>query len=150
MIGLFIKSFLGIVVMLTLVGMFFMPMELAIADGHHSKSNKCRIVCKHRNKHGVCLIRKEDCGGSKVEEKKLYAIKPDIDKDEKEKKDEKKEKNKSGKMTCHKDSPPRKSKTKGKHMDEDCCPDPDEWANPRCEYSLKDYSIMLGKPYNQD
>jgi hypothetical protein len=29
---------------------------------------------------------------------------------------------------------PSKSKTKGKHMDEDCCPDPDEWPNPRCAY----------------
>ena len=28
----------------------------------------------------------------------------------------------------------KKSKTKGRHMDEDCCMDPDEWPNPRCQY----------------
>jgi glutaredoxin len=34
----------------------------------------------------------------------------------------------------HKNDHPRKSKTKGPHMDEDCCMDPDEWPNPRCQY----------------
>ncbi|MBM3255979.1 MAG: hypothetical protein FJZ04_00710 [Candidatus Moranbacteria bacterium] len=28
----------------------------------------------------------------------------------------------------------KKSKTKGRHMDEDCCMDPDESPNPRCQY----------------
>jgi len=38
--------------------------------------------------------------------------------------------------TCrHKNDHPRKSKTKKhRHMDEDCCMDPDEWPNPRCQY----------------
>ena len=35
----------------------------------------------------------------------------------------------------HKNDKPRKSKTKKhRHMDEDCCMDPDEWPNPRCQY----------------
>lgn len=36
---------------------------------------------------------------------------------------------------AHKNDHPRKSKTKKhRHMDEDCCMDPDEWPNPRCQY----------------
>lgn len=35
----------------------------------------------------------------------------------------------------HKNDHPRKSRTKKhRHMDEDCCMDPDEWPNPRCQY----------------
>ena len=35
----------------------------------------------------------------------------------------------------HKNDHPRKSRQgKGRHMDEDCCMDPDEWPNPRCAY----------------
>ncbi|MFA5777196.1 MAG: hypothetical protein WC906_02050 [Parcubacteria group bacterium] len=41
---------------------------------------------------------------------------------------------------------PSKSDTKGKHMDEDCCPDPDEWPKPGCVYDAKGYSIMLKGP----
>jgi len=41
---------------------------------------------------------------------------------------------------------PHKSATKGKHRDEDCCPDPDEWPKPGCAYSAHDYSIMLKGP----
>lgn len=29
---------------------------------------------------------------------------------------------------------PHNSPRKGHHMDEDCCMDPDEWPNPRCQY----------------
>ena len=35
---------------------------------------------------------------------------------------------------AHKNDHPRKSKTKGHHMDEDCCMDPDESPDPRCQY----------------
>ncbi len=40
------------------------------------------------------------------------------------------------KATCpNKNDHPRKSRTKKhRHMDEDCCMDPDEWPNPRCQY----------------
>ncbi len=42
---------------------------------------------------------------------------------------------------------PSYSKTKGKHVDEDCCPDPDEWPKPGCIYKPSDYAIMLkGSP----
>ena len=41
---------------------------------------------------------------------------------------------------------PSKSDGKGKHMDEDCCPDPDEWPKPGCVYDAKGYSIMLKGP----
>ncbi|MCX6763717.1 MAG: hypothetical protein NTZ97_03220 [Candidatus Moranbacteria bacterium] len=41
---------------------------------------------------------------------------------------------------------PGKSATKGKHMDEDCCPDPDEWPKPGCVYDAHSYAIMLSGP----
>ena len=42
---------------------------------------------------------------------------------------------------------PSYSKKQGNHIDEDCCPDPDEWPNPRCKYKPSDYDIMLkGSP----
>jgi hypothetical protein len=49
--------------------------------------------------------------------------------------------------TCaHKNDHPSYSDTKGKHMDEDCCPDPDEWPNPRCAYSGGQLGVMKAKP----
>lgn len=52
-----------------------------------------------------------------------------------------------GGIRCpHPERKPRKSKTKGPHMDEDCCPDPDEWPKPGCAYSVADYAIMLAGP----
>src|SRR4030042_5838860 len=48
----------------------------------------------------------------------------------------------TGASCNHKNDHPRKSKTKGKHMDEDCCPDPDEWPNPRCAYSGGGLGLM--------
>ncbi len=44
------------------------------------------------------------------------------------------------------DHPSYSNKGKGKHMDEDCCPDPDEWPNPRCAYSESALGVMLGGP----
>ncbi len=38
---------------------------------------------------------------------------------------------------------PSYSDTKGKHTDEDCCPDPDEWPKPGCVYSPAGYALML-------
>ena len=38
---------------------------------------------------------------------------------------------------------PSKSDRQGKHIDEDCCPDPDEWPNLRCKYKSSDFGIML-------
>lgn len=52
----------------------------------------------------------------------------------------------SGASCNHKNDKPRKSKTKGKHMDEDCCPDPDEWPNPRCAYSGGGLGLMRSGP----
>ncbi|OGI26721.1 MAG: hypothetical protein A2359_03540 [Candidatus Moranbacteria bacterium RIFOXYB1_FULL_43_19] len=52
----------------------------------------------------------------------------------------------SGASCAHKKDKPRYSKNKGKHMDEDCCPDPDEWPNPRCAYSAKGLAIMISPP----
>lgn len=40
-------------------------------------------------------------------------------------------------------SKPTFSATKSKHIDEDCCPDPDEWPNLRCRYKPSDFNIML-------
>lgn len=53
-----------------------------------------------------------------------------------------------GRVSCPEknDGHPSKSSTKGKHMDEDCCPDPDEWPKPGCVYSPHGYSIMLKGP----
>ena len=52
----------------------------------------------------------------------------------------------SGASCAHKKDKPRNSKTKGKHMDEDCCPDPDEWPNPRCAYSSDGLGLMRSGP----
>lgn len=50
----------------------------------------------------------------------------------------------SGGQKCpHPGQKPQKSQAKGKHVDEDCCPDPDEWPNPVCAYKSPDYAIML-------
>jgi hypothetical protein len=44
---------------------------------------------------------------------------------------------------AHPGDKPRKSKQgKGTHMDEDCCPDPDEYPMPGCAYSANDLAIM--------
>lgn len=49
-----------------------------------------------------------------------------------------------GKGRCAKENDhSSKSDTKGKHTDEDCCPDPDEYPNPRCYYSPSGYKLML-------
>jgi hypothetical protein len=44
------------------------------------------------------------------------------------------------------DGNPSKSKTKGKHRDEDCCPDPDEWPKPGCAYSASGLALMMSGP----
>ena len=50
-------------------------------------------------------------------------------------------------ISCPKDTKgAKKSDTKGKHMDEDCCPDPDEWPKPGCRYSAKGLALMLKGP----
>ncbi|MDO9231591.1 MAG: hypothetical protein Q7U36_03905 [bacterium] len=48
------------------------------------------------------------------------------------------------KISCkHPSDNPSKSKTKKhSHMDEDCCPDPDEYPKPGCVYSAKGLSIL--------
>lgn len=127
------KINLNIVIGIVCFCMLFLPNlispEYVDAASHHKK-NKCRIICRHRDKHGVCLIYGQDCGGPKVKATKLYAIKPDD-----QEKDKKKEKNKSEKWTCHhKDLPHVSTTKKHRHMDEDCCMDPDEWENPKCDY----------------
>lgn len=52
----------------------------------------------------------------------------------------------AGARCAHKNDKPGYSKTKGKHMDEDCCPDPDEWPNPRCAYSGGALGLMRSGP----
>ncbi|MFA5925844.1 MAG: hypothetical protein WC831_02825 [Parcubacteria group bacterium] len=52
----------------------------------------------------------------------------------------------SGARCAEKNDHPRNSKTKGKHMDEDCCPDPDEWPNPHCAYSSSALNLMRARP----
>ncbi|MDD5489511.1 MAG: hypothetical protein PHP25_02435 [Candidatus Moranbacteria bacterium] len=52
----------------------------------------------------------------------------------------------AGARCPRKNDKPSYSKTKGKHMDEDCCPDPDEWPNPRCAYSGGDLGLMRSGP----
>jgi hypothetical protein len=50
-------------------------------------------------------------------------------------------------VSCgEKNDHPSKSKTRGKHMDEDCCPDPDEWPKPGCIYSPAGRALMLSGP----
>lgn len=54
----------------------------------------------------------------------------------------------SRKISCPKDTKgARNSPDKGKHMDEDCCPDPDEWPKPGCRYSAAGLALMLKGPH---
>jgi hypothetical protein len=49
-----------------------------------------------------------------------------------------------GRLVCpHPNRKPMKSPNQGNHVDEDCCPDPDEWPNIACSYKSSDYKIML-------
>lgn len=41
------------------------------------------------------------------------------------------------------DNPSISSSKSKNHMDEDCCPDFDEWPKPGCAYTARDYVIML-------
>lgn len=51
------------------------------------------------------------------------------------------------KISCaEKNDHPSYSDSKGKHMDEDCCPDPDEWPKPGCTYSPSGRALMLKGP----
>lgn len=52
----------------------------------------------------------------------------------------------AGQRCAVKNDHPSYSKTKGKHMDEDCCPDPDEWPNPKCAYSGGQLGVLRAKP----
>ena len=127
------KKKLNLVVWIVSFCMLFLPNLISPvyvdASHHNLPKNKCKIICRHRGKHGVCLIYGQNCGGNKVKKTKLYAITPD------KPKDTKKEKNKSSKNTCHhKDLPHNSYTKKHRHQDEDCCMDPDEWENPKCDY----------------
>jgi hypothetical protein len=49
-----------------------------------------------------------------------------------------------GKLVCpHPNRKPMRSPNQGNHVDEDCCPDPDEYPNIACAYKPSDYKIML-------
>jgi hypothetical protein len=49
-----------------------------------------------------------------------------------------------GRLVCpHPNRKPTRSPNQGNHVDEDCCPDPDEWPNIACSYKPGDYKIML-------
>jgi hypothetical protein len=52
---------------------------------------------------------------------------------------------KNGRRVCnHKNDHPSKSnKGKGKHLDMECCLDPDEYPNPNCYYSPDKYGKYL-------
>lgn len=51
----------------------------------------------------------------------------------------------NGKMVCAKDDdkPGKSKKGKGKHLDMECCLDPDEYPNPWCYYDPKKYGKYL-------
>jgi len=50
-----------------------------------------------------------------------------------------------GRRVCNKsnDKPSKSDKGKGKHMDMECCLDPDEYPNPHCYYSPEKYGKYL-------
>lgn len=50
-----------------------------------------------------------------------------------------------GKRVCAKknDKPKKSKKTKKKHLDMECCLDPDEYPNPHCHYAAKKYQKYL-------
>jgi hypothetical protein len=41
------------------------------------------------------------------------------------------------------DKPSKSNKNKGKHLDMECCLDPDEYPNPNCYYDPKKYGKYL-------
>lgn len=55
------------------------------------------------------------------------------------------EKDSSGRKVCNKsnDKPGKSDKGKGKHMDMECCLDPDEYPNPHCYYPPGKYGKFL-------
>jgi hypothetical protein len=55
------------------------------------------------------------------------------------------EKDSLGRRVCNKsnDKPSKSDKGKGKHMDMECCLDPDEYPNPHCYYPLEKYGKYL-------
>jgi hypothetical protein len=55
------------------------------------------------------------------------------------------EKDSLGRRVCNKknDHPAKSDKHKGKHMDMECCLDPDEYPNPNCFYSESKYGKYL-------
>lgn len=52
-----------------------------------------------------------------------------------------------GQRVCDKknDHPGKSKKNKGKHMDMECCLDPDEYPNPYCTYNNPKYQAILAK-----
>lgn len=54
-------------------------------------------------------------------------------------------KNENGRRVCAKnnDHPSKSDKHKGKHMDMECCLDPDEYPNPNCHYDPQKYGKYL-------
>lgn len=51
----------------------------------------------------------------------------------------------NGRLVCSKknDHPSKSKKGKGRHMDMECCLDPDEYPNPNCHYSKEKYGKYL-------
>ena len=52
-----------------------------------------------------------------------------------------------GRLVCAKnnDHPEKSKKNKGKHLDMECCLDPDEYPNPHCYYPTDKYGNILSK-----
>jgi len=51
-----------------------------------------------------------------------------------------------GRLVCRKgssDKPSKSNKGKGKHLDMECCLDPDEYPNPHCYYPPEKYGKYL-------
>ena len=87
----------------------------------------------------------ELCGKDQVDEKSILEIKK---MDNAEKARLAQVNYQPRRISCREDGygHPSNSSTKGKHMDEDCCPDPDEWPKPGCVYDAHSYGIMLSGP----
>lgn len=113
-------------------------------DVKDANENKFESSEKSCEKNKEQKKSSELCGKDDEEEVK----KIEDEKEEEERKRAAAAKPKIVKLSCREDDygDPSESDTKGKHKDEDCCPDPDEWPKPGCTYDAHGYSIMLKGP----
>jgi hypothetical protein len=105
-----------------------------------SDEEKCQKSKEEKECRELCLKNEEEIIAQMKEEERRAWLKYIYSKP--------KIRSNAGRVSCREknDGDPSKSQTKGKHQDEDCCPDPDEWPKPGCTYSPRGIALMLSGP----